>query len=161
MLTHFLYRHLRGYRFLVVIAILMTIFQVGSDIVAAMPLKFIPSKINNAGSDPACTFPFLDGILSIFDIPMLDGSLAPAPGSNQIKSPPTSPCPQAATNTQPTLLFIKLPPGPKSTSHSVIGVIVFSVLLLLIFSIISAILTYIARFLASYIAQNLSARLRN
>ncbi len=40
-LFNFLYRHLKGYRLLVVLAILLTIAQVGCDLVAAMPLKFI------------------------------------------------------------------------------------------------------------------------
>jgi len=42
-LARLLYRNLKGYRILVIIAILVTIAQVGSDLVAAMPLKFIPS----------------------------------------------------------------------------------------------------------------------
>lgn len=49
---------MKGLRLLVMIAILITVIQVGSDLLAAMPLKFIPSKVNNPGSDPACTFPF-------------------------------------------------------------------------------------------------------
>jgi len=53
-LFKFLYRNLKGYRFLVMLAMLVTIAQVGSDLLAAMPLKFIPSKVNNPGSDPVC-----------------------------------------------------------------------------------------------------------
>ncbi|MGZ6364506.1 MAG: hypothetical protein ACXWPS_00930, partial [Ktedonobacteraceae bacterium] len=65
-LAKFLHRNLKGYRFLVILAILVAFAQVGSDLLAAMPLKFIPSKVNNPGSDPACTFPFLDPVLSFF-----------------------------------------------------------------------------------------------
>src|SRR5205085_10047487 len=46
------------------------------------------------------------------------------------------------------------------THHSVIGVIVFSVLMLIVFGILSAILAYIQLYLAALIAQNLTARLR-
>ncbi|HEU5230135.1 MAG TPA: ABC transporter ATP-binding protein, partial [Ktedonobacteraceae bacterium] len=161
MLSRFLYRNLQGYRVLVVLAILFTITQVGSDIFAAMPLKFIPSKINNPGSDPTCTFPFLDGMLSYFDTPTFDPTLRPAPGQTQPRLPPTSPCPASTSTTSSKFLFFNLPAPPKTTHHSVIGVIIFSALMLVIFGILSAILTYFARYFASYIAQNLSARLRN
>src|SRR5438445_1852777 len=60
-LCKFLNRHLKGYRLLLILAILVTIAQVGSDLTAALPLKFIPSKINNPGADPSCTFPLLNG----------------------------------------------------------------------------------------------------
>ena len=161
MLAKFLYRNLKGYRFLVVLAILMTFTQVGSDIFAALPLKFIPSKITHAGADPACTFPFLDGVLSYFDTPTLDPSLKPEPGETHPKLPPTSPCPGVSSTTPSKFLFFTLPAPLKSTHHSVIGVIVFSGLMLVVFGILSAILAYISAFLASYIAQNLSAKLRN
>lgn len=146
MLFSFLYRNLKGYRFLVVIAILVTITQVGSDLMVAMPLKFIPSKINNPGSDPACTFPFLDRFLDNFDSPRFDPSLLPAqPG--QIRLPPLAPCPGTEGN-------------PRFTHHSVIGVIIFSVLMLICFGLLSALLVYIQLFLAAFIAQHLTARLR-
>jgi len=75
MLFKFLFRNLKGYRLLVLIAILVTILQVGCDIGTAFPLKFIPSKVANAGNDPSCTFPFLNPILDKFDIPLFDPSL--------------------------------------------------------------------------------------
>jgi ABC-type multidrug transport system fused ATPase/permease subunit len=154
----FLYRNLHGYRLLVVLAIIVTVTQVGSDILGAMPLKFIPSKISNSGSDPACTFPFLDGILSTFDIPAFDATLRPSPGTTQANLPPTSPCPLSQTNQR--FLFFTLPPAPPTTHHSVNGVIIFSVIMLVVFGILSALLAYLELFLASRIAQNLSARLR-
>lgn len=46
------------------------------------------------------------------------------------------------------------------TRHSVVGVIVFSLLVLVIFGLLSAFLVYLGLFLATFIAQNLSARLR-
>src|ERR1051326_2043228 len=63
MVLKFLFRALKGYRLLVLLAIGITILQVGSDICTAFPLKFIPSKIVNGGNDPSCTFPFLNPLL--------------------------------------------------------------------------------------------------
>jgi len=60
----FLFRNLKGYRFLIVIAIAMTFAQVGADILLAFPLKFILDKVVNH-RDP--TIAFLDGLLSFFD----------------------------------------------------------------------------------------------
>ena len=154
----FLYRNLKGFRFLVVLAIVVAVAQVSSDIIALQPLKWIPSKAQNAGNDPACTFPFLGwndkpGLLDLFDTPRLDPSLNPAPGGHQITPPPTSPCP---ANPSDPRTFIT----PDTTHHSVIGVIVFSVIVLVLFSTLSALLVYIELYLASFIAQSLSARLR-
>ncbi len=154
----FLYRNLKGFRFLVVLAIVIAVAQVSSDIIALQPLKWIPSKAQNAGNDPACTFPFLGwndqpGLLDIFDTPRLDPSLNPPPGGHQISPPATSPCPANPSNPR---TFIT----PDTTHHSVIGVIVFSVIVLVLFSTLSAVLVYIELYLASYIAQSLSARLR-
>src|SRR5216684_3138760 len=151
MLFKFLFRNLKGYRFLVVFAILVTILQVGSDIVTAFPLKFIPSKVANSGNDPSCLFPFLNPILDKFDIPQIDPSL-----QLDKTQPPTQPgltqCPISPSDPNPRLV---------TSHHSVNGVIVFSVLLLLVFGTVSALLAYLDLFLAAYIAQNLTARLRN
>ncbi len=154
-LCKFLYRNLKGFRFLILLAILLTIAQVGCDLLAAMPLKFIPSKINNPGSDPACTFPFLDGVLSYFDTPLIDPSLQPPPlpPNQPIGQPPPAPCPASPTNVNSVL-------HPQITHHSVNGVIVFSLLMLAVFGLLSALLVYLELFTATYIAQNLSARLR-
>jgi ATP-binding cassette, subfamily B, bacterial len=134
-LFKFLWRNLKGYRFLVVLAIIMVGVQVFSDLIAALPIKFIPSKIQNPGSDPACTYPFLNGILDWFN------RFDPANAAQTT-------CPLSSPN--PNLL----------TQHSTIGVIIFSVLLLVVFSIISAVLTYIQLFIASRVAQGQTARLR-
>ncbi|HBE26449.1 MAG TPA: hypothetical protein DDW33_12265, partial [Ktedonobacter sp.] len=151
MLFKFLFRNLKGYRFLVVLAILVTVLQVGSDIVTAFPLKFIPSKVANSGNDPSCLFPFLNPLLDKFDIPQIDPSL-----QLDKTQPPTQPgltqCPISPSDPNPHLV---------TSHHSVNGVIVFSVLLLIVFGTLSALLAYLDLFLAAYIAQNLTARLRN
>lgn len=157
-LFKFLYRNLKGYRFLVVLAIVVAVAQVSSDIIAIQPLKWIPSKAQNPGNDPACNFPFLGlndqpGLLDLFDTPALDPSLIPPAGSHVAVLPPTSPCPINPSNPK-TLL------NPDTTHHSVIGVIVFAVIVLIVFSVLSALLVYVDLFLASYIAQQLSSRLR-
>jgi ATP-binding cassette, subfamily B, bacterial len=154
-LVKFLHRNLKGYRLLVILAILVTIAQVGSDLLAAMPLKFIPSKVSNPGSDPACTFPFLDSFLSNFDTPALDPSLRPppTPPNQPPGQPPLAPCP--ANPSDPNSIL-----HPRITQHSVIGVIVFSLLMLAVLGLLSAGLVYIELSLATYIAQGLSARLR-
>jgi ATP-binding cassette subfamily B protein len=60
--VRFLFRNLAGYRFLVVIAIIMTIAQVGADILSAYPLKYIVDKLkdhtdpNFTGAGPLLTF---------------------------------------------------------------------------------------------------------
>lgn len=156
LLFKFLYRNLRGYRLLVALAIIVTITQVGCDIMAAFPLKFIPSKINNPGADPACTFPFLDPVLGLFDTPLLDPTLKPLPTDppGTVVTPPQSQCPVPTNDPNAAA-------HPQFTAHSVIGVVVFSVLMLILFGLASAALVYLDLFLAAYIAQNLSARLRN
>lgn len=153
LLSRFLYKNIKGYRFLVLLAILVSFAQVGSDLVAAMPLKFIPSKVSNPGSDPTCTFPFLDGVLTIFDTPLLDPSLRPTIANQPPGQPPPAPCPAIASNPASVL-------HPRITQHSVIGVIVFSVLMLIVFGCLSALFVYLELFLATYIAQGISARLR-
>jgi len=152
-LAKFLLRNLKGYRFLVILAILVAFAQVGSDLLAAMPLKFIPSKVNNPGSDPACTFPFLDPVLSFFDTPVLDPSLRPTQPNQPPGQPPPAPCPATSTDQNAVA-------NPRITQHSTIGVIVFSLLMLTVFGLLSALLVYIDLYLATFIAQNLSARLR-
>lgn len=155
-LCKFLYRNLKGYRFLVILAILLIVAQVCCDLLAAMPLKFIPSKISNPGSDPTCTFPFLDGVLANFDTPLFDPSLRPVPGGppNQPRpQPPPAPCPAIPGNIDSVL-------HPRITQHSVNGVIVFSLLMLAVFGTLSALLVFLELNLATFIAQSLSARLR-
>ncbi len=152
-LARLLYHKLKGYRLLVVFAILVTFSQVGCDLLAAMPLKFIPSKVNNPGADPACSFPFLDPVLSLFDTPLLDPSLRPVAPNQPTGTPPPAPCPATSSDSGSIT-------NPQITHHSVIGVIVFSLLMLLVFSLLSALMSYIELYLATFIAQQLSARLR-
>jgi ATP-binding cassette subfamily B protein len=157
-LFRFLVNNLKGYRFLVVLTVLVAVTQVSCDIIALQPLKWIPSKAQNPGNDPACTFPFLGlnenpGLLDFFDTPLLDPSLNPPPGGHINSVPPTSPCP--ANPSDPRTLL-----NPNTTAHSVVGVIVFSVIVMIVFSTLSALLVYLDLYLAVYIAQSLSARLR-
>ena len=157
-LVKFLKRSLKGYHFLIVLAILVAVAQVSCDIIALQPLKWIPSKAQNPGNDPACNFQFLGlndnpGLLDFFDTPALDPSLNPPAGGHQALPPPTSPCPVNPADPR-TLVF------PDTTHHSVSGVIVFSVIVLIVFATLSAMLVYLELYLASNIAQGLSARLR-
>src|SRR5947209_6469413 len=157
-LAKFLHRNMKGLRFFAVLAILVAIMQVCCDILALQALKWIPSKAQNPGYDPACYISFMGvndnpGLLGLFDKPALDPSLNPPPGGKLPVPPPTSPCP--ANPADPRTLVI-----PNTTHHSVIGVIVFSVIVLIVFSTLSALLVYLDLYLASYIAQSLRAKLR-
>ncbi len=151
-LFKFLNRNLKGFRLLILVAIVVTVLQVGCTIAAAFPIKFIPGKVTNAGNDPACTFPFLNPILDKFDTPLFDPSLAPLTPNGPIQSPGLTPCPVSPSDPNPVLV---------TTHHSTNGVIVFSVLMLIIFGSIAAALGYLDLYLGAYIAQNLTARLRN
>ncbi len=151
LLVKFLFRNMKGLRGLVVLAVVITVLQVSSDIFAAFPLKFIPSKVQNIGNDPKCLFPFLDPIEAWFDIPQLDPSLQPDP-TLPANPPPEAQCPVDPNNAHAQIVLV---------SHSTIGVIVFSVLMLVIFGLLSALLAFLDLYLAAYIAQQLTARLRN
>src|ERR671929_570475 len=70
-MARFLFRHLKGYRFLVVIAIALTFAQVGASLLLAFPLKFVLDKLVNH-RDPH--FPFAGLVLGLFD------QLAPSAG---------------------------------------------------------------------------------
>jgi len=147
MLLRFLYRSLDGYRRYVVLAICLTVVQVICDMCAALPLKFIPSKVGNPGADPSCTYSFLNPILKVFDSPVLDPSLRQPPFT-----PPLTLCPISPTATSAAVT---------TSQHSVIGVIVFCMLALIVFGALSAFLAFVDLYLATYIAQNLAARLRS
>ncbi len=151
LLVTFLFRNMKGLRSLVLLAMIITVLQVSCDIIAAFPLKFIPSKVQNVGNDPACLFPFLDPIESWFDIPQIDPSLQPdphfAPGM-----PPQAQCPVDPNDPRGRIVVVQ---------HSILGVIVFSILMLVIFGLLSALLAFVDLYLAAYIGQLLTARLRN
>src|SRR2546423_1078753 len=151
LLFKFLFRNMKGLRGLVLLAVIITVLQVSSDIFAAFPLKFIPSKVQNIGNDPKCLFPFLDPIESWFDIPQLDPSLQPDPNLPP-NPPPEAQCPVNPNDVHYHIVLV---------SHSTVGVIVFSVLILVIFGLLSALLAFIDLYLAAYIGQQLTARLRN
>ena len=63
-LLRLLSRNLKGYHHLVVIAVVMALAQVGSDLLAAFPFKFIADKIQKGTNPPA----FLNGPLWLFDL---------------------------------------------------------------------------------------------
>src|SRR5438128_165860 len=151
LLFKFLFRNMKGLRGLVVLAVIITVLQVSSEIFAAFPLKFIPSKVQNNGNDPKCLFPFLDPIESWFDIPQLDPSLQPDPNL-PANPPPEAQCPVNPNDVHAQVVLV---------SHSTNGVIVFSVLMLIIFGLLSALLAFLDLFLAAHIGQQLTARLRN
>ncbi len=150
-LVKFLFSNMKGLRRLVVLAMVLTVLQVSSDILGAFPLKFIPSKVQNAGNDPACLFPFLNPIESWFDIPQIDHDLQPEP--NLAPSlPPEAQCPFDANDPNGKIVTVQ---------HSPIGVIVFSLILLVLFGLLSALLAFTVLYLAANIGQQLTARLRN
>src|SRR3989449_1748133 len=151
LLFKFLFRSMKGLRGLVVLAVIITVLQVSSEIFAAFPLKFIPSKVQNNGNDPKCLFPFLDPIESWFDIPQLDPSLQPDPNLPP-NPPPEAQCPVNPNDVHAQIVLV---------SHSSIGVIVFSVLMLIIFGLLSALFAFLDLYLAAHIGQQLTARLRN
>jgi ATP-binding cassette subfamily B protein len=64
-LAHFLYRNLKGYRFLVVLAVLMTFANVGSALLSTLPLKFIFDKLT-LPNHPDPQFPFSANLLDFF-----------------------------------------------------------------------------------------------
>src|SRR5512135_2102998 len=127
-LIKFLYRYMKGLRGLVVLAVILTVLQVGCDIFAAFPLKFIPSKVQNVGNDPACLFPFLNPIESWFDIPQIDPDLQPDPRFAPAL-PPEAQCPVDPNYPQGQIVTVQ---------HSTNGVIVFSLLVLVSFGLLSA-----------------------
>src|SRR5713226_3534615 len=151
LLSRFLYQSMKGLRALVVLAAIITVLQVSCDIAAAFPLKFIPSKVQNPGNDPACLFPFLNPIESWFDIPQIDPTLQPdphfAPGF-----PVAAQCPINPNDPRGRIVLVR---------HTPLGVIVFSLLILIIFGLLSALLAFADLYLAAYIGQLLTARLRN
>src|SRR5947199_208455 len=63
-MVHFLFRNLKGYRFLIVVAVALTFAQVGATLLLAFPLKFILDKLLNH-KDPH--FPLAGLVLGFFD----------------------------------------------------------------------------------------------
>src|SRR5690242_19449056 len=151
-LFKFLFRNLKGYRLVVVLAIFITVTQVFVQIGMAFPLKFIPSKVQNPGNDPSCTFRFLNPILDKFDIPQIAPELQPLAPGQPPQPPGLTQCPVSPSDPSPVLV---------TSHHTVNGVIVFSIMMLIIFAALNAGLIYLNLLLAAYIAQNLTARLRN
>lgn len=61
-MVRFLFRNLKGYRALIVLAVGMTVAQVGADILTGFPVKFITDEIQ--GRNPS---PSLNGLIHFFD----------------------------------------------------------------------------------------------
>src|SRR5439155_1762262 len=66
-MTRFLFRNLKGYRFLVIIAVLMTFAQVGADILLALPILYISNKIQFPFIVAKNPPPFLNPLISPFN----------------------------------------------------------------------------------------------
>lgn len=66
-LFRFLYRNLRGYRPLVLFAILVSFADVAVGILAALPLKYIPAKLQNPESPKNDPDAIWNGLVSFFD----------------------------------------------------------------------------------------------
>src|SRR5947199_6263132 len=138
LLFKFLFRNLKGYRLLVALAIFITVTQVFVEIGMTFPLKFIPSKVQNPGNDPSCTFPFLSPILNPildkFDIPQIAPELQPLAPGQQPQPPALTQCPVLPSDPNPVLM---------TSHHTVNGVIVFSIVMLIVFAAINAGLIYL------------------
>src|SRR2546422_4701143 len=81
-MVQFLFRNLKGYRFLIGIAIAMTFAQVGADILSALPLKFIFDKVGPPFEDPR--IPRLGPLLDWFDRLSTSDGLHKGGGHSQI-----------------------------------------------------------------------------
>lgn len=125
-LFRFLYRHMKGLLRLVLVAILVSFADVAVEILAALPLKYIPAKLQSCQNDPDGIW---NGLVSFFD--QFGQKITHAT------------CPNAT-----------------STTHTILGVILFSVALLIISTLLDAGLGYLQLFLAAFLGQNLTARLR-
>src|SRR2546423_6990902 len=74
-MARFLFHSLKGYRFLVVMAVALTFAEVGTDLFVAFPLKFILDKLLNH-KDPH--FPLAGLVLGLFDRSLHRPHSAPA-----------------------------------------------------------------------------------
>lgn len=122
-LFRFLYRHMKGLIRLVIIAILVSFANVAVDILAALPLKYIPAKLQGCQNDPDGMW---NSLVSFFD-----------------RFGQSTACPNGT-----------------SATHTVMGVILFSVALLIVATILDAVLGYLQLFLAAFLGQHLTSRLR-
>src|SRR5437667_1480906 len=66
-MTRFLFRNLKGYRFLVIIAVAMTFATVGADILLALPILWISNKIQFPFIVAKNPPPFLNPLISPFN----------------------------------------------------------------------------------------------
>jgi ATP-binding cassette subfamily B protein len=169
-LFRFLFRNLKGYRALVFLAILVSFAGVAVDILAALPLKYIPAKLQSADHNPD---PIWDNIVTFFDQQFDPAGLskltaqqaAPTPKPGTPTAKPGTPTVRQGTPTKsgtptpaPAAQGSSTPSKP--VPHTVLGVIAFSAVLLVVATLLDALLGYLQLLLAASIGQNLTARLR-
>jgi ABC-type multidrug transport system fused ATPase/permease subunit len=139
----FLWRNLKGNRWMVVIAMLMAVAQVGTAILGAFPMAFILNKLT--GKPLGFNIGSLDPLIRIFD--NIGGGVS-------VGSPIQCPNAQGINVSFTTISSMPV------NCHTPTGVILFSVAMIVVLGIATAILQYFELFLASYVAVNLTARLR-
>src|SRR5713101_1032170 len=152
MLFLFLFRKLKGYRFLVFLIMIMTIIVVESEILLVLPLKYIPDRFTNCLDPGQFKDPKTSLVTSSWVSDLINPFITPFDqigGQQQDSKADLQACQQS--------LKSKNPPFPQ---HTKIGVAIFSVFMLLVLSLLGAAVAYIQLFLVSFIAQNLTARLR-
>ncbi len=152
MLFLFLFRKLKGYRFLVVLIMILTIIVVESEILLGLPLKYIPDRFTNCLDPGQFKDPKTSLVTSSWVSDLLNPIITPFDqigGQQQDSKTDLQVCQQS--------LKSKNLPFPQ---HTKIGVAIFSVFMLLVLSLLGAAVAYVQLFLVSFIAQNLTARLR-
>ncbi len=152
MLFLFLFRKLKGYRFLVFLIMIMTIIVVESEILLGLPLKYIPDRFTNCLDPGQFKDPKTSLVTSSWVSDLINPFITPFDqigGQQQDSKADLQACQQS--------LKSKNPPFPQ---HTKIGVAIFSVFMLLVLSLLGAAVAYLQLFLVSFIAQNLTARLR-
>jgi ABC-type multidrug transport system fused ATPase/permease subunit/pSer/pThr/pTyr-binding forkhead associated (FHA) protein len=117
---------MKGLVRLVLIAVLVSFADVAVEILAALPLKYIPAKLQSCTNDPDGIW---SGVVGLFD------------------------------QFGQKITHANCPSGTAAT-HTVLGVILFSVALLITATLLDAGLGYLQLFLAAFLGQNLTARLR-
>src|SRR6266849_9269915 len=153
MLFLFLFRKLKGYRFLVFLIMIMTIIVVESEILLGLPLKYIPDGFTNCLDPGQFKDPNTSLVTSSWVSDLFNPCITPF---DQIGGPHQQDSKADLQACQQSLKSKNLP----FPQHTKIGVAIFSVLMLLVLSLLGAAVAYVQLFLVSFIAQNLTARLR-
>ncbi|MGZ4430414.1 MAG: ABC transporter ATP-binding protein [Gaiellales bacterium] len=158
MLGRFLYANLRGYRALVVLAIVLTIGQVVADLAIAFPLKWILDKAINH-KDPS--FPFSHALINPFAHLGSHTGLHHHAGTEYVV--------EAGSRVRVDHGVLSTGPGGVKVidsrqfgaeSYTTVAIVAFSSVALVVLGMFAAALSYAQLFIASFIGQNLAARLR-